>query len=108
MIKSNAEPEAIDLLMEVEQLESIEQYTDKQNYRRVCLYLTSTARYLLEPENRNTLLVAYNIFKKLNEHPSALHVALQMGDMKLIQETFDNCDDPYVLFFFFSNIFVVM
>lgn len=36
----NAEPEACDLLMEIERLDLLEQYVDENIYQRVCLYLT--------------------------------------------------------------------
>lgn len=39
LMQHNAEPEACDILMEVEKLEELEQYVDKSAYPRVCLYL---------------------------------------------------------------------
>lgn len=39
-MQHNAETEACDLLMEIEQLELLEQYVDKNSFQRVCLYLT--------------------------------------------------------------------
>jgi hypothetical protein len=36
----NAEAEACDLLMEIEQLDLLEQFVDEGAYPRVCLYLT--------------------------------------------------------------------
>ena len=37
------EPEAVDLLMEVENLQKLLQFTSDHNYERVCLYLLSCA-----------------------------------------------------------------
>ncbi|KAJ1387960.1 Proteasome/cyclosome repeat [Sesbania bispinosa] len=43
-MKHNAEPEAVDLLMEVEDLDILIEHVDKTNFKRTCLYLTSSAR----------------------------------------------------------------
>ena len=42
-MKHNAEPEAVDLLMEVEDLDLLVEHVDKTNHKRTCLYLTSSA-----------------------------------------------------------------
>ena len=39
-MRHNAEADACDLLMEIEQLDLIETFVDKDTYPRVCLYLT--------------------------------------------------------------------
>lgn len=39
LMAHNAEPEACDILTEVEKLTELEQYVDKSAYPRVCLYL---------------------------------------------------------------------
>ena len=62
---ANAETEAVDLLIEIEQLEWLEQYVDADNFRRTCLYLTSTSAYLPEPDDRHVLHTAYAIYMKV-------------------------------------------
>ena len=42
-MKHNEEPEAVDLLMEVESLDKLTTFTTISNYERVCLYLLSCA-----------------------------------------------------------------
>lgn len=42
-MKNHEEPEAVDLLMEVEALEKLVKFTSDSNYERVCLYLLSCA-----------------------------------------------------------------
>lgn len=39
-MRHNAEADACDLLMEIEQLDLIETFVDKDTFPRVCLYLT--------------------------------------------------------------------
>ena len=43
----NAEPEACDLLLEVDQLGDIVKYVDENNYSRVCLYLVRNSFWLV-------------------------------------------------------------
>jgi 26S proteasome regulatory subunit N1 len=49
-MKHHEEPEAVDLLMEVEQLEKLITFSNEHNYERVCLYLLSCANYAADPE----------------------------------------------------------
>jgi hypothetical protein len=46
-MQHNAEPEACDLLMEVNRLDKIVDYVDESNYVRVCLYLVCALLTLL-------------------------------------------------------------
>lgn len=40
-LKHNAEADAVDLLLELEAIERIVEYVDKDTYKRVCLYMVS-------------------------------------------------------------------
>jgi 26S proteasome regulatory subunit N1 len=48
-MKHNEEPEAVDLLMEVEQLDKLIPLSSQNNFERVCLYLLSCAQYAADP-----------------------------------------------------------
>ena len=73
-MQHNAETEACDLLMEIEQLELLEQYVDQNSFQRVCLYLTRfVALHLFSYDNlkckcpyRQNFLLCYLI---LYNHP---------------------------------------
>ena len=93
-MKHHAEAEACDLLIEVERLDLLEQYVDKAAYNRVCRYLTSCVPYVPEPENTNLLQAALKLFRKFEEYPQALRLALQINDTNLVQEIFTECNDP--------------
>ena len=57
------EPEAVDLLMEVEHLDKLLDYTKEHNYERVGLYLLSCAQYAVDPEEMKTAFqTAYKIY----------------------------------------------
>ncbi|CAM6095742.1 unnamed protein product [Calypogeia fissa] len=92
-VKHNAEPEAVDLLMEVESLELLIGHIDKANYKRTCSYLTSFASYMPEPDDKLVLDVAYQIYKKFGKYPEAIRVALRMDNTEYVKSTFEDCQD---------------
>jgi 26S proteasome regulatory subunit N1 len=49
-MKNHEEPEAVDLLMEVEALDRLVVFTNESNFERVGLYLLSCAQYAADPE----------------------------------------------------------
>ncbi|KAF3962531.1 hypothetical protein ACB098_06G115700 [Castanea mollissima] len=92
-MKHNAEPEAVDLLMEVEDLDLLIEHVDSTNFRRTCLYLTSSARYLPGPDDMLVLDIAFMIYIKFEEYPNALQIALFLDNMQYVKQVFTSCDD---------------
>nr|KJB12474.1 hypothetical protein B456_002G020200 [Gossypium raimondii] len=92
-MKHNAEPEAVDLLMEVEDLDLLIEHVDKTNFKRTCLYLTSAARYLPGPDDMLVLDIAYSIYLKFEEFASALQIALSLDNMQHVRQVFTTCDN---------------
>ncbi|XVE49971.1 hypothetical protein DITRI_Ditri01bG0124500 [Diplodiscus trichospermus] len=92
-MKHNAEPEAVDLLMEVEDLDLLIEHVDGTNFKRTCLYLKSTARYLPGPDDVLVLDIAYTIYLKFEEFAYALQIALSLDNMQHVREVFESCDD---------------
>merc|ERR1712106_1135601 len=92
----HAEAEACDLLMEVEQLGTLEQYVDEAAYSRVCLYLVSCVPYVPDPENTNLLKTSLSIFRKFKQYPQAMRLALQLNDKDLVEDVFNSCSDSIV------------
>merc|ERR1711899_687308 len=93
-MKHHAESEACDLLMEIERLDLLDEHVDKNSFGRVCLYLTSCVPYVPDPENTNLLKCALQIFRKFEQYPQALRLALQLNEKELIREIFTDCNDP--------------
>ncbi|GAB4816037.1 hypothetical protein N2152v2_003083 [Parachlorella kessleri] len=89
----NAEPEAIDLLLEVDNIPLIEQYVDEKNAARTSLYLLSCSTYLPEPDDATVLRTAYNAYIKVRKYSDALRMALRMDDRELAEQTLAQCDD---------------
>ncbi|CAA2982178.1 26S proteasome non-ATPase regulatory subunit 2 homolog A [Olea europaea subsp. europaea] len=92
-MKHNAEPEAVDLLMEVEELDLLVEHVDNANYKRTCLYLTSSAKYLPGPDDMLVLDIAYTIYMKFEEFPRALQIALYLDNMQYVKQVFTSCND---------------
>ncbi|KAL6067324.1 26S proteasome non-ATPase regulatory subunit 2 [Balamuthia mandrillaris] len=92
-MRHNAEPEACDLLMEVERLSALVDLVDAKNYERVCLYLESCANYVPEPEDSQALNIALTIYRKMNRLPAALRIALRLNDMDVVKEIYSTCED---------------
>lgn len=92
-MKHNAEPEAVDLLMEVEDLDLLVEYVEQANYKRTCSYLQSAASYLLGPDDTLVLDIAYNIYTKFGEYASALFIALRLDNTQYVKQVFKTCDN---------------
>jgi len=93
----NAETEACDLLMEIEQLDLILEHVDETTVDRVCLYLHSCVPFLPDPENSILLKTAIQIFRKFEKYPDALRLSMQYNDLDLIKEVFYSCKDKLLM-----------
>ncbi|KAK4474032.1 hypothetical protein MN116_003345 [Schistosoma mekongi] len=88
LMEHNAEAEAVDLCIEIEQHPFLEIYTSSLNYTRVCLYLTSCVAYLPTPDNNKVLQHATTLYRKFEDLGNAMRCALRLNDMNLIREIF--------------------
>jgi 26S proteasome regulatory subunit N1 len=87
-MKNNAEPEAVDLLLEVERLQEVTSFVDDANFQRICLYLISFASYIPEPDNTAVLRTALDIYRAQAQHIDALRLAIRLDDRALVKELF--------------------
>ncbi|KAK3131195.1 hypothetical protein QOZ80_6BG0503310 [Eleusine coracana subsp. coracana] len=93
-MKHNAEPEAVDLLMEVENLDLLVEHVDATNYKRTCLYLTSSSKYLPAPDDMLALKIAYEIYLKFGDLASALRIALLLDNKsQYVKQVYTATDD---------------
>ncbi len=92
-IEANAEPEACDLLMEVDRLPDILKFADDSNYVRIGLYLQSCASYLAEPDDTAVLQVACTMYRQVKQFPEAMRMALRLNEMDLITAIYEECDE---------------
>jgi len=81
-------------MMEVEQLDQLHTFCDKNNYERVCMYLLACSDYAADTEElTQTLKTAFDIFRKQEKFTDALRVAQKLNDMDLINELMTDCQD---------------
>jgi 26S proteasome regulatory subunit N1 len=92
LVTHNAEPDACDLLIEIEQLDKIVNLVSEFNFKKICLYLESCSYYLPEPEDTNTLRVALRIYQKMGLIADTMRLALALMDGDIIKETFQAAD----------------
>lgn len=94
--KHNAEADACDLLMEVDQLEAIKAWIpkDSTSFKRVCHYLLTTTGYVVDTEEFDkTLRIVYDVFMQHKQYPDALRVAIKMDDKDLMTAVFEATDE---------------
>lgn len=92
-LKSNAEADAVDLMSELEIIEDIPKFLDKDTFPRVCLYMVSMVNLLTYPEDQQFLRTAHNIYKQYNQLAQAIVLAIRLNDVELIREDFDSTTD---------------
>ena len=92
-LSHNAEADAVDLLSELELIEELPQYVDENTYARVCLYMVSMVNLLTYPEDQQFLKTAHDIYRKYNQLPQALNLAIRLNDIALVKEDFESTED---------------
>jgi len=92
-LKSNAEADAVDLMSEMEIIEDIPKFLDRDTYPRVCLYMVSMVNLLTYPEDQQFLRTAHDIYKKYDQLTQAIVLAIRLNDIDLIRSDFDSTKD---------------
>ena len=82
------EPEAVDLLLEVDRLDLLPPLVDSKNVGRAALYLCACAPYLPEPDDASALRAAAACYATTGRHFDAVRVALQLGDVDAVATRF--------------------
>ncbi|KAI0462432.1 hypothetical protein LJB42_003925 [Komagataella kurtzmanii] len=95
-LKHNAETEAVDLLLELESIDKLPQFVDKDTFERVCLYLVSCVPLLAPPDDLSFLNTAFSIYLLQNQLTNALSLAIRLDDEELIRNVFEATDDEIV------------
>lgn len=111
LLSHNAEPDAVDLLEEMEIIADIANLVDENTYGRVCQYMIryvsrqhSVPCILIEifrcvnllppPDDVSFLRTAHAIYVKYHKFPEALSLAIRLGDPDLIRDDFSAPANP--------------
>ncbi|OLL23053.1 26S proteasome regulatory subunit rpn1 [Neolecta irregularis DAH-3] len=102
----NAEHDAVDLLLELESIDRIVEFVDKNTFERVCLYMvgyyhdidkaeltTSCVSLLAPPDDVQFLRTAHEIYRRHGRIAQALSLAIRLDDLDLIHADFESTTD---------------
>lgn len=92
-LKHNQEADAIDLLLETDNISELPQFVDKEIFKRVGLYLVSCVPLLPPPDDLAFLQTAYTIYLEHGELTQALALAIRIDSVELIEAVFNATDD---------------
>ncbi|CDO53664.1 hypothetical protein DV451_001774 [Geotrichum candidum] len=95
-LQHNAEADAVDLLSEIEAIEQLPQFVDKNTFARACLYMVSCVPLLAPPDDLAFLHTAYSIYLTHNQLTQALALAIRIDDDDLIRQVLDATSDILV------------
>lgn len=93
-LSHNAEADAVDLLLELESIDLLPDYVDKDTYARACLYMVSCVNLLVPPDDIEFLRTAHTIYRKFDRYAEAMTLALRIGDRELIRSDFEAPRNP--------------
>ncbi|KAF5383134.1 hypothetical protein D9615_005031 [Tricholomella constricta] len=94
LLGHNAEPDAVDLLEELEIVEDIAKLVDDNTYGRVCQYMIRCVNLLPPPDDISFLRTAHTIYVQHQKFPEALALAIRLGNPDLIREDFNAPGNP--------------
>mmetsp|Transcript_55967 Transcript_55967/g.135029 ORF Transcript_55967/g.135029 Transcript_55967/m.135029 type:complete len:881 (-) Transcript_55967:136-2778(-) len=96
-MKHNAECDAVDLLCEVDRVQSIVSLCEEATFSRVCLYLQGLANYAATQADKVLYLrVCCTLYLQYKMYPMALRVAIKLNDPKEVARVFSECEDRLV------------
>ncbi|KAK0480869.1 armadillo-type protein [Armillaria novae-zelandiae] len=94
LLAHNAEPDAVDLLEELEIVDQIADLVDDNTYGRVCQYMVRCVNLLPPPDDTSFLQTAHTIYVQQHKFPEALALAIRLGDPVLVREDFNAPGNP--------------
>ncbi|ORZ16276.1 armadillo-type protein [Absidia repens] len=93
-LKHNGEADAVDLLLELEAIDQLTRFVDKDTYERVCLYMVGCVNLLAPPDDVSFIRTVRTIYRQQEKYAQALNLSIRMGDLDSIKEDFESCPDP--------------
>lgn len=90
----NAEPDAVDLFVELEIVDRIASLVDANTFGRVCAYMDRCVMLLPPPDDVTFLRTIHKIYLQFSKFPEALGVAIRLNDAALIRQDFNASGNP--------------
>jgi 26S proteasome regulatory subunit N1 len=88
LLGHNAEPDAVDLLEELEIVDRIADMLDENTYQRVAAYMLACVSLLPPQDDIAFLQTVHTIYERQQKFPEALAVAIRLNDPQLIRKDF--------------------
>ncbi|KAG2132736.1 26S proteasome regulatory complex non-ATPase subcomplex Rpn1 subunit [Suillus bovinus] len=90
----NAEPDAVDLFVELEIVDRIASLVDANTFGRVCAYMDRCVMLLPPPDDVTFLRTIHKVYLQFSKFPEALGVAIRLNDAALIRQDFNASGNP--------------
>ncbi|KIK70142.1 hypothetical protein GYMLUDRAFT_34615 [Collybiopsis luxurians FD-317 M1] len=94
LLNHNAEPDAVDLLQELEMIEEIVNLVDENTFDRVCQYMTRCVSFLPPPDDITFLQTVHKIYVQFQKFPEAIALAIRLGDRDMVRDDFNAAGNP--------------
>ncbi|KAG6379757.1 26S proteasome regulatory complex non-ATPase subcomplex Rpn1 subunit [Boletus reticuloceps] len=93
-LSHNAEPDAVDLFVELEMVDRIAGLVDINTFGRVCTYMDRCVTLLPPPDDVAFLRTIHSIYLQFSKFPEALSIAVRLNDAELIRQDFNASGNP--------------
>ena len=94
MFNHQDEPTAIDLLIEINQIGKISKWITDENFSCVSQYLLAVSKYLPTPEDKELLVIVYELSLSMKMFTVSLRISFALNDESRASMTFSQCSDP--------------
>lgn len=79
--------------MEIDKLELLPQHIQKDTYSKICLYLSSCAKYVDDVEAAKIIQITAEQYMKYEEYAKALTIYMQSKNIDMVKKVFETCKD---------------
>jgi len=94
LLSHNAEPDAVDLLSELNCIDMLPEYVDENTWERVVAYVVACVPLLTQDEDRDFLMCARAIYRKYEKLVEAMTLSIRLDDIEFIEDDFYSTNDP--------------
>ncbi|KAJ8515874.1 hypothetical protein ONZ45_g6768 [Pleurotus djamor] len=94
LLTHNAEPDAVDLLQELEIAHELIELVDENTFSRVCQYMIRCVNLLPPPDDISFLRTSHEIYVRHKKFPEALSLAIRLNDKDLVKDDFNAPGNP--------------